>query len=125
MLLKLRDGGIENIRTDEDSIRGCETCDYGSKYINTMEITLTKYKVTAVMNQMYEYAVSTDDTLNLFLPNIDQISRMTEDEFIAWFKEWWYNKCDVKIGSDDDNGSRSDGWSYEYGVTFIVKEIEK
>lgn len=123
MLIKLVDGGIKNISTDEDSTRGCETCDYGSEYINTMEITLTKYKVIAVMNQMYEYAVSTEDTLNLFLPNIDQISRMTEDEFIAWFKEWWYNKCGVKIGSDDDNGSRSDGYNYDYGVTFIVKDI--
>ena len=123
MLIKLVDGGIKNISTDEDSMRGCETCDYGSEYINTMEITLTKYKVIAVVNQMYEYAISTEDTLNLFLPNFDQISRMTEDEFIAWFKEWWYNKCGVKIGSDDDNGSRSDGYSYDYGVTFIVKDI--
>lgn len=125
MLLKLVDGGIENIYTDEDSISGCETCDYGSEYISRMVITLTKYKVIAAVNQMYEYAVSTEDTLNLFLPSIDQILRMTEDEFIAWFKEWWYDKCGVKIGSEGDNGSRSDGYNYGYGVTFIVKELDK
>ena len=40
MLIKLVDGGIKNISTDEDSMRGCETCDYGSEYINTMEMLM-------------------------------------------------------------------------------------
>lgn len=124
MLIKLVDGGIENIYTDEECSGGCPTCDYGSEYISKMEIVLTKFKVSAVMNQMYDYAISTQDTLELFLPNIDQISRMTEEEFISWFKKWWYDKCGVQIGSDEDNGSNTDGYNYDYGVTFSVKDIK-
>lgn len=40
MLLKLVDGGIENIKTDEEYHPGCPTCDYGSQYINDVEVIL-------------------------------------------------------------------------------------
>ena len=43
MLLKLKNGGIVNIQSNEYSYRGCPTCDYGSQYINEITITLTKY----------------------------------------------------------------------------------
>ena len=114
MLLKLVDGGIENIRTDEDSISGCETCDYGSEYINYIDIEMTKYSIHAEINQMYDYAISIKDALDLFLPNIEEILRMTEEEFIQWFKEWLYDKAGIKLGEPVDE----DG----YGVTFVVKE---
>lgn len=88
MLLELKDGGILKIETDETSYPGCPTCDYGSKYINELDITLTKYHVHAEVSQMYEYRLSSGDLMNLILPNVDTIKQMTETEFISYISNW-------------------------------------
>lgn len=93
-LIKLTDGGIINIDTDERSHAGCPTCDYGSEYISEMTIYMTKYTIKASINQMYEYAINVDDTFKLFLPNIEEILKMDELEFTGWFKKWFYTKAD-------------------------------
>jgi len=121
MLLKLADGGIENIYTDESSYRGCETCDYGSEYINELRIVLTKYEIKATITQMYDYALTTQDTLNLFLPNIEEIIHMTESEFVEWCKNWIYEKAGCKVGEEKEklHGIPT------YGVDFYVKELKE
>lgn len=121
MLLKLVDGGIENIYTDESSYRGCETCDYGSEYINELRIVLTKYEIKATITQMYDYAITTQDTLDLFLPHIEEILQMTESEFVEWCKKWIYEKAGCKIGEEKENlhGRPT------YGVDFHVKELKE
>lgn len=83
MLIKLLDGGVEKIDTDEESYPGCPTCDYGSQYINKFEVTLTRHKVVADVSQMYEYRFSSGDLMNFMLPNIEKFSKMTELEFIG------------------------------------------
>lgn len=83
MLLKLTDGGIIDIITDNDYIAGCPTCDYGSEYINDITITTTKFKARFEINRMYNYLY--DDLLKIILPNIDIIKKMCELEFIQWF----------------------------------------
>lgn len=45
-LIKMIDGGILNIETDNESYAGCDTCDYGSKYINYITITMSQYILT-------------------------------------------------------------------------------
>lgn len=87
MLLKLKNGGIVNIQSDEYSYRGCPTCDYGSQYINEVTITLTKYVINVNLNKMYEYCLSSGSLMTIILPNVDLIMSMTEEEFIKWFKE--------------------------------------
>lgn len=87
MLLELRDGGIEDIQTDEEHFDGCETCDYGSQYINYFDIKLTQYKIHSEVNQMYNFRFSSGDLLNIILPNIDRIKQMTELEFSEFMKE--------------------------------------
>lgn len=91
MLLQLKDGGIENIQDDQHYEPGCPTCDFGSQYINEFEITLTKYRIEAKVNQMYEYVFSAGDMMKIILPNIQKISEMTEAQFIEWFK--WEVEC--------------------------------
>lgn len=94
MLLKLVDGGIENIKTDEEHYPGCPTCDYGSQYINDVEVILTKHIVRASFNKMYDYILSTGDLLQMILPNADAIQKMTESEFIEWLRLSFTQKVD-------------------------------
>lgn len=82
-LLKLTDGGIIDIITDNDYIEGCPTCDYGSEYINDIIIATTKFKAFFTINRTYDYVY--DDILKVILPNIDIIKEMRELEFIQWF----------------------------------------
>lgn len=87
MLIKMIDGGMENYRDNSYSYDGCPTCNYGSEYINEIDITLTRYTIHVETNQMYEYVLSEGQMMKLFLSEYDAIQTMTEDEFIAWFKE--------------------------------------
>jgi hypothetical protein len=83
-LIQLVDGGITNISTDTYSYSGCETCDWGSQYINEFEVTLTTREVKVEVNQMYSYELSEDYLMKLFITNIDAIRQMTEVEFVIW-----------------------------------------
>lgn len=115
MLLKLTDGGIENIKTDEEYYPGCPTCDFGSQYINDVEVILTKHIVRASFNKMYGYLLSSGDLMQILLPNADAIQKMTESEFIKWLRfaftqkvdevyEYEYATLDFEV-SDKINGS--------------------
>ena len=87
ILYPMIDGGIVNYEDDMRSIPGCETCDYGSEYINDITITLTKYKIHALLNEMYGYALSESDVMKLLLPAYEEIKGMTEKRFTEWFRE--------------------------------------
>ena len=43
MLIKMIDGGIANYEDNSYYYCGCLTCDYGSEYINEIDITHTLY----------------------------------------------------------------------------------
>ena len=87
MLIQMIDGGLVNYEDDCYCISGCPTCDYGSEYINEIDITLTKYKIHTETNQMYEYVLSEGQMIKLFLTEYHTIQAMTEKEFVDWFKE--------------------------------------
>jgi hypothetical protein len=87
MLLKMIDGGILNIEEDQDYTSGCETCDYGSNYVNSFDIELTTIKIHIEASQMYEYVLSEGHMMKAILPNVDEIKEMTEIEFAKWLKE--------------------------------------
>lgn len=87
MLIKMIDGGMENYRDNSYSYDGCPTCDWGSEYINEIDITLTRYTIHVETNQMYEYVLSEGQMMKLFLSEYDTIQSMTEDKFVTWFKE--------------------------------------
>ena len=104
LLLQFVDGGILDIKQDNWSSPGCETCDYGSSYVNELSVYLTKYKITAEVDQMYNYLLSDGDLFKIFLRNIEEIKTMTEMEFIKWFES------QIKSYTDD-NGA---GVEYRY-----------
>lgn len=91
MLITMLDGGLVNYTDDDYAFAGCETCDYGSQYINEVEITLTKYKIYLKTNQMYEHLISESKMIKLFLTEYNVIQQMTEEKFIGWFKEKIYD----------------------------------
>lgn len=87
VLIKMVDGGLMNYSDDCWSCAGCPTCDYGSEYINEIDITLAQYKLHIKINQMYEYAISEGQMMRIFLSEYRTIQAMTEKEFIDWFKQ--------------------------------------
>lgn len=86
MLLELKDGGILNIESDLEFWSGCDTCDYGSRYINYFDVELTNKIIKVEVDQMYEYAMSEGQMMKIILSNVDSIKLMTENEFIKWLK---------------------------------------
>ena len=86
MLIKMLDGGILNYVDDHYCHDGCPTCDYGSEYINEIDITLVHHTIHIKTNQMYEYVLSEGQMIRLFLTEYDTIRTMTEKEFIDWIK---------------------------------------
>ncbi|NGS95769.1 hypothetical protein G6Z25_02390 [Clostridium perfringens] len=85
-LIKLKDGYIKEIYTDTDYTPGCETCDYGSEYINEFTVYLSSRKVEIKISDMYEYVLSEDYLIKLFIRNLDEIKRCSEEEFIEWLR---------------------------------------
>lgn len=97
MLIKMLDGGLINYTDDYYHYNGCPTCNYGSEYINEIDITLVHHTIHIKTNQMYEYVLSEGQMIKLFLTEYDTICTMTEKEFIDWLKtkliDIAYQKC--------------------------------
>lgn len=86
-LIDLVNGGIKEISTDSWHMDGCETCDYGSNYVSEFTVELTQGTLNIEYEKMYEYALSEDTLMKLFLINVNEIKAMTEKEFIEWLLE--------------------------------------
>lgn len=86
MLIKMTDGGIVNYEDNCYHYDGCPTCNYGSEYINEIDIALVHHAIHVKTNQMYKYAISEGQMVRLFLTEYNTIQTMTEKEFIDWFK---------------------------------------
>ena len=114
MLIKMIDGGLVNYTDDSYHYDGCPTCDYGSQYINEIDVTLTKYKIHVKTNQMYEYALNEGQMIRLFLNEYNTIQTMTEKEFVNWFKEQLTN-----IMNDIHNSCYSDACIEAFVVTDV------
>ena len=79
------DGGIVDVWTDTEYYNGyCDTCDYGSSYINEFEITLRNMEISIKIDDMYEYAMSEGDLMKMLLINNDHLKTLTEDGFSEW-----------------------------------------
>lgn len=96
-LIPMKDGGIKDIKTDDYcEEKGCETCDYGSKYIREFEIILDKYDFIVKLSDMYEAPYSYDELMKLFTSNIDKIENMTQGEFMQFVKTEMIKVCKEK-----------------------------
>lgn len=106
ILIPMVDCGIFDVDCKLEDYPGCETCDYGSCYTNDFTIKMVHGDIRVLVDNMYDYAISQDYLMKLFLPNIDKIKLMKEKEFFNWIKE----KVEKVVDAD------------EVEVTFIVKE---
>ncbi len=86
MLIEMLDGGILDYKDDHYFYSGCPTCDYGSEYINEIDITLVHHTIHIKTNQMYEYILSEGQMIKLFLTEYAKIRTMMEKKFIDWLK---------------------------------------
>ena len=73
---------------------GCPTCDYGSKYINDIDIETTNYSVHVEFNQMYEYAFDIATAIKMFAVDLGS---MSENEFIKYIEEKFNEVQEPKI----------------------------
>jgi hypothetical protein len=96
ILVPMVDGGIYDIETDTENWGGCETCDYGSSYINSFTIKLTTGLIYVKIDSMYEYALSEDYMMKLMLRNVPLMAGMTEVEFSEWLKK----QVEEEVGAD-------------------------
>lgn len=97
MLIEMVDGGIKNITTDRESYGGCETCDWGSEYINEFNVELTGGYIEVKVSNMYEHALSEGYMMKLFITNIDEIKQMNEVQFFDWLQA----KVESEVNADE------------------------
>ena len=90
-IVKLKDVNIIEISTDSFSsfsYSGCETCDYGSLYINEIHFwfddgTSELFQIS----QEYEYICSEQDLILFFINNLDALAEITKEELSEIFAE--------------------------------------
>lgn len=96
ILVPLKDGGITSINTNDYGRSGCETCDYGSEYVNEIDFIVTTGKVSVKASMMYEYPISSivsvSDIILMFVKKEDELKEIREDQLGKWFKEQIVNK---------------------------------
>ncbi len=100
-LIEMVDGGLKNVWSDDDSWGGCETCDYGSHYINEFTLELKGFDFRVTIDNMYNYGYSEDKLMKLLLPNIEEISKMTQEEFMDYVKKNVSEEADVEWSDAD------------------------
>jgi hypothetical protein len=87
MILKLMDGGITEISSDQGYENGgCETCDYGSVYVDEFIFYLSTGTIYIEASQSYGYALSEGYMMKTMLSSVDTIKEMTEREFYEWLE---------------------------------------
>lgn len=79
-ILKLKDDGIYEFASDSEAWGGCETCNYGSHYINEFEIYCSKLNIYFKTDQMYEHAMSESFLMKLFIAKAEHFKTLTEEE---------------------------------------------
>lgn len=86
-LIELKDDAVADIATAKNYSAGCETCDYGSLYIQ--EITFkfkSGEKLFINLKKEYEYPISEEKLIIVLAKNTSQFKRMTLEEFKKFFQ---------------------------------------
>ena len=88
ILLKLKNGYIKDIVSDYEYYPGsCPTCDYGAQYISKLNIYLSSKTINVEVSNFSEYELTDGYLIKLFICNLEEIKKLTEEEFCTWFKE--------------------------------------
>lgn len=101
-IMDLKDGAIIEIQSDKKYESGtCETCDFGSMYVNEFTITLTQGTIYIKTESEDDYVLSEGYMFTVFLPNVEKIKSMTEMEFYQWLDEKITSELNDKIEKCD------------------------
>lgn len=101
---------IKKVNYDENFEYGCETCDYGSSYVNEIEIIFEDDTYTNIkVDRMYKYALTESDYMQLIANsnNIDDfcvniIKKLKNDRYdknLRWLLE--LEDLTIKINGED------------------------
>lgn len=83
--IKFADGNeLVSYNDDSSYYPGCPTCDYGSQYINDIDITTTNYYIEIVFRQSYQYAFSVGKAIQIFATC--DYKTITEQGFLEYIK---------------------------------------
>lgn len=95
-LIKMLDGGIKDISTDNwTESYGCQTCGYGGWHVEELKLDMEGFSLTIKTGDMYNWELPTyEDLIHWFDDNTDKIRNMTQDEFTAFIKEENCFSCD-------------------------------
>lgn len=93
-IIKLKDGGVVKVDSDNSYIRGCPTCDYGAEYCNTLWLDLVNINITIWTKNSNDYDLSLAKVIKLFAYDF---SNMTELEFAKYLNENVCEMCDGEI----------------------------
>ena len=86
-LIQLADCSIVKILEDTIDQRGCETCDYGSRYgVNYTFKFSDGGKFRTEIANSYEARISQGDMMFFLLNNLDKLALMTKKDFKNLFK---------------------------------------
>ena len=83
--IMLKDDYITLIDTDDEYYNGCETCDYGSAYINTITIFTTTKEICIEVTKMYDYTFSVGNAILIF--NSPELVNVAQEELGKWLEE--------------------------------------
>jgi len=92
-LLSLVDGDILNFSEEHSQYSGCETCDFGSSYLQDFNVTTTKGNMRFDFDEMYDYLISHDFMFRLILPRVEEIKKMTIMEFYEFLVNAFKKEC--------------------------------
>lgn len=101
---------IKKVNYDENYECGCETCDWGSSYVNEIEIIFEDDTYTNIkVDKMYKYALSESDYMQLiansnniddFCVNvIEKLKNNTYQKNLHWLLELEY--LNIKINGEE------------------------
>lgn len=86
-LVELKDGYIYNIELKENKLQPCETCDYGTKYIESIKFdgyltdqNKVDYAECTFISKEYK-KVSIAKLTQLLIENKDKLKKLTFEEF--------------------------------------------
>jgi len=87
-MIELKDCRVKDIQTDNYFSPGCETCDYGSEYVNEIEFLFSDGKKTVLkISRMYDFGdYSYGDLMKLILNAVDEFGIMSKEDFVDFVK---------------------------------------
>ena len=88
VLIPLRDANVINIKTNEYFREGCETCDYGSEYIQKVAFDFDDDRHFELrFEKMYSYTLDVELFTQLLLNNYERYTEMDYGEFKSTMKD--------------------------------------